>query len=313
MKAAIINNFGSPDVFKIEELPEPVPASNEVLVEVKASSVNPVDWKSRKGHHRLILGAPFPIVLGYDLAGIVKKTGKNITRFKPGDRVYGRSDKKYGGAYAELAVTSEYTLAMMPKELNFEEAAAIPLACLTALQGLRDKAGLKKEDRVLIIGASGGVGHFALQCAKIFGANITAVASYRHEDYIKKLQPDFFIDYTKEDFRKSVCRYQCIFDAVGKESFLTVKHLLDKNGIYITLLPRPKILLHKFLSLFTEGKKVKTFLMKSNYRDLKWVNKHVENGNIIPRVDKVFRINEIAEAHRYSEKGHAGGKIIVSM
>ena len=165
----------------------------------------------------------------------------------------------------------------------------------------------------MIIGAAGGVGHFALQIANYLGAETTAIASFRHEEFIMDMKPAKFIDYTKTDYKKLNERFSSILDAAGTESFLTVNHLLEENGIYISLLPRPKILLHKLISLFTHGKEVKTFLMKSDYKDLEFINTMINEGKLFPRIDRVFGLQEINKAHQYSEEGHTEGKIVINI
>ena len=313
MKAVVINNFGSPEVLQIKDINLPIIKNNEVLIQVKASSINPVDWKHRKGNHKLIKGSKFPIVLGYDAAGIVEEIGSKVTKFKKGDIVYARLSRNYGGAYAEFTATSEDTVALMPESLSFEEAAAIPLAAVTALQGLRDKGNIKKGDNVLIIGAASGVGHFAVQIAKFYEAKVTAICSLRHENMMNDLKPDKLIDYTKTDILQLTEKFDIIFDVVGKHSFKTLHHLLKPGGTYITTLPRPKVLVHKILSLFTQAKKTKTFLMKSKGSDLEFLNELVEQNKFKVFIDKVFPMQEISKAHEYSETGKVAGKIVISV
>ncbi len=311
MKAAIINKFGKPEVLQIEEISVPVIANNEILIQLKASSVNPVDWKHRLGNHKYILGSGFPIVLGYDAAGIVEKTGKNISKFIKGDRVYSCVNRKYGGAYAEFAASTEDTLAKIPDKLSFEEAAAIPLAAVTALQGLRDKGKIKTGDKVLINGAASGVGHFAVQIAKYFKANITAVCSSRHNEMMTLLKPDVHIDYNDINIKSLNEKFDIIFDVIGSESFRSLKHLLKPGGRYITTLPRPKVLAHKLLSLFTRGKKAITFLMKSKGTDLEFINQLIEQDKFRVIIDKVYSLEDIQQAHIHSESGNVEGKIVV--
>jgi len=313
MKAAVINKFGGPEVFSIRDLPLPAPDKDDVLIKVTASSINPIDWKIRKGYHKYTLGSDFPIIPGFDAAGSVIDTGRNVTRFKKGDAVYGRLDKKFGRAYSEYAIGNESVFAFKPPQISFEEAAAIPLASLTALQALRDKGKIKPNDNVLILGAAGGVGHFALQIARIIQARTVAVSSYRHKQLIETLKPGIFIDYTKENYKQLSEKFDIIFDAVGAESFLSCKHLLKPKGIYITTLPRPKLILHKLLALFTFGKKVRTLIMKARGKELEEINAWIENKGFTVHIDKVFPLDKIADAHRYSEEGHTEGKIVVKI
>ncbi len=313
MKAAVIREFGPPYVFKIEDLPTPAIKDKEILVKVHASSVNPIDWKTRKGNLKFILGSAFPIILGYDVSGEVVQTGKKVNRLKPGDLVYSRLDRKFGGAYAEFAIGSEGTFALKPEELTHEEAAAIPLAALTALQGLRDLGKMKKGDKVLLIGAASGVGHFAVQVVNILGGESWAVSSLRHQKLIDELKPARFIDYTREDYKKLNEQFDIIFDIVGTETFLTCKHLLRTRGIYITTLPRPKVLIHRAVTMFVTQKKVKTFVMKPHGSDLELINSWIKEGKFRVHIDRVFPLEKISEAHQYSEEGHTEGKIVIKI
>ncbi len=312
MKAAAIKKYGGPEVFEITEVEKPVPKKNEVLIRVYASSVNPVDYKLRKGNWRFLLRGRFPLVLGYDAAGEVVKTGDNVKKFKPGDRVYCRLGRMFGGAYAVYAASAENTFSVIPGKLNYNEAAALPLAGVSALQALRDKGQISKEKKILINGASGGVGHYAVQLARILGGEVTAVASARHEAMMSELKPDDWIDYTKVDFLNLNEKYDIIFDVIGNKSFLQCKNTLNPGGIYITSLPRPKILYHKLLALFS-GKKVKGFLMKSRASDLDYLSGLVEAGELKIWIDKTYPLEKISEAHKHSESGRAEGKIVIEI
>lgn len=312
MKAAVINQYGSPDVFEIETINKPVPKPHEVLIRVYASSINPVDWKIRKGNWRLLLIAKFPVVLGFDAAGEVIETGAKVTRFKPGDRVYSRLDRKFGGAYAEYAVGSENTFSFIPSNLTYKEAAALPLAGVSALQALRDKGKIASGKKVLVNGASGGVGHFAIQIAKILGGEVTAVSSSRHKNMMDTLKPHHWIDYTKKDFLDLPEMYDLIFDVIGNKNFLLCRKKLTPGGIYVTSLPRPKIILHRFVSWFTT-KKVKGFLMKSDSNDLDILSSYAENDKLKIYIDKVYPLEKIAEAHMHSQSGKAEGKIVLEI
>ncbi|MBN1116622.1 MAG: NAD(P)-dependent alcohol dehydrogenase [Bacteroidales bacterium] len=314
MKAAIINKWGSPEVFEIiDNAAIPKPAENQCLIQVFFSSVNPVDFKHRVGYHKYILGSPFPISLGYDVCGKVIETGSRVCKFKKGDIVFGDLDKKYGGALAGYAVGSENCFALKPDNITSQEAAGFPLASLTALQALRDKAGLKEGQTVIINGASGGVGHFALQIAKILGAKTIAVSSSKSKDFVMQFAPDKFIDYTKEDITKTEIKADVFFDVAGKLSFPKCLQVLNKKGIYISTLPRPKIVLHKLLQVFTKGKKVKTLLRKHSYSDMQLLAKWIKEGKLKVEIDKVFSLKNIADAHRYAELEHTKGKNIIEI
>lgn len=311
MKAAVINSFGPPDVFTIQDIPKPVVKDDEVLIEVKAGGINPVDYKQRKGNHKFIFGSNFPIVLGYDVSGIVVETGSAITRLKKGDKVCGVLNNKYGGGLGEYVKGAEKCFAKLPAEVDIYTAATLPLTGLTALQGLRDKGKIAKDNKILITGASGGVGHIALQIASIYDAEITVTSSFRHKDFISKLAEAKFIDYTKTDILSLNTKFNIIFDVVGKYTFLQVRHLLLPGGIYINTLPRPKILVHKFISLFTKGKKVRTFLMRQNSNDLEMLLTWMKEGKLKINIDKEFPLEEIGKAHAYMEEGHTEGKILI--
>jgi len=311
MKAAIINQFGSPKAFQIKDIEKPSYEKNQLLVKVKTVSINPIDWKQRKGNHKLILGSPFPIVLGYDICGIVEEVGEEIKQFKKGDSVFGVLDNKYGGALAEYAVGHEKCFAHKPGKINNEQAAAFPMVALTSLQALRDKANLQSGQTVLINGASGGVGHIAVQIAKLLGAKVIAVASTQSKEFVSQFNPDMYIDYKKQDVLKINQKVDVFFDVVGNSSFLKTKHLLNSGGVYVNTLPRPKILLHKLIQLFTKGKKVKTLLMKHNSEDIKLIAKWITEEKLDIKIDKTFSLEQISQAHEYAQQGHSKGKNIV--
>ncbi len=311
MKAAIIKKFGTPDVFQIADIQIPKPNKNQLLVRVYATSINPIDWKQRMGNHRFILGSPFPIVLGYDVCAEVIEVGSEVKKFKPRDIVFGVLNNKYGGALAEYALGTENCFALAPRNIRFEQAAAFPMVSMTALQALRDKAHLKPGMVVLINGASGGVGHMTIQVAKIMGAKVIAVASSRNQSFVESLQPDQFIDYTETDILSLKEKVDVFFDVSGIYSFVKCKHLLKPGGVYINTLPRPKILLHKLLQLFTRGKKVKTLLMKHHSEDLQQIAQWITEGRLKVEIDEVFNLNNISAAHQYAEEGHNKGKNVV--
>jgi NADPH:quinone reductase-like Zn-dependent oxidoreductase len=313
MKAAVIYKYGPPDVFRIEEIARPSVKSHEVLINVHAASVNPVDWKQRQGWHRWFLIAHFPVVLGYDVSGIIEECGAGVKKFRKGDEVYTRLTRRFGGAFAEYAAASESTVAKKPASVTWEQSAAVPLAAITALQGLRDKCRVKRGEDVLIIGAAGGVGHFALQIAMNLGCRVTAVCSGRHEKMMTELKPFRFIDYIKHDFKSLPEKYDVIFDAAGVESFRTCSSLLKPGGRYLTTLPRPKLVMHKLISLFTPSKRVKTFLMKSNGDDLDALSKMITDGQLKIYIDSVFPLEKVADAHARAEEYATEGKIVVKI
>ena len=311
MKAALIHAFGKPEVFTIGEIPEPTLGDHDILVEAKAGSINPVDWKQRMGNHKFLFGSPFPIMLGYDVSGIVKKTGSKVTDFKQGDTVCGVLNNKYGGALGQFVRGHQKCFSHVYSTLDLAQMAVLPLAGLTALQALRDKGKISTGKKVLVIGAAGGVGHYAIQVARVYESQVFAVSSEKHKSLIDTLAENTFIDYTKENILEIKERFDIIFDAVGKYSFPKCRHLLSPGGIYINTLPRPKILVHKLLSLLTRWKKVKTLLMRQDRGDLQLLVDWVQAGHIKLHVDKEFSIHQMAEAHAYSEAGHTEGKILI--
>jgi NADPH:quinone reductase-like Zn-dependent oxidoreductase len=313
MKAACINSFGNENVFEIiDNHPVPEPKEDEILIKVSSSSINPVDYKHRMGNHKYILGSPFPIVLGYDVAGIVEKTGSNALDFKPGDRVFGRLNRKYGGALAEYAAASESCFAKLNKNIPLNEAAAYPLAALTALQALRDKGKITAGMQVLITGATGGVGHFAVQIAKLYGAHVTAVCGAGHETILETLQPNEIIRYTESNYINQLKTYDIIFDCAGKLSYRKTQKLINKGGSYISTLPRMPILYHKPLA-WLAGKKVKTLLMKPERSDLELVNNWIMDKKLFVYIDQTFPLDAVAEAHAYAQSGMTEGKIVIDV
>ncbi|MCG8701884.1 MAG: NAD(P)-dependent alcohol dehydrogenase [Bacteroidales bacterium] len=313
MKAAVINQFGEPGVFEIKDIPAPILKPNQILVKNFASSVNPIDWKQRKGNHKLFLGSPFPIMLGFDAAGIVEKVGAEVSKFKPGDRVCGVLSNPYGGAYGEFVKGAEKCFAILPESIDFETGAALSLAGLTALQGLRDKLNVQKGQKVLINGAAGGVGHITLQIANIMEAETIAVTSKPHFDMVNEYAPDEIIDYKTTNILESKDKYHHFFDAVGVYSFLKTHHVLLKGGTYLTTLPRPKLLLHKCIAPFRQGKKVKSLLMRHSSSDLELLISWVEKGMLKIRFDKQFTLDEISKAHQYAQLGKTEGKIVIKI
>lgn len=311
MKAVYYEDYGPADVLKYGEIEQENLANindDQLLIKVHAAGINPVDWKIRQGAMKESMEDPFPIIPGKDVAGEVLKTGKAAKDFKPGDRIFAMSDEPTGGGYAEYAVISADVAVTMPSGLDFTEAAAVPLAALTALQALRDKGKLIKDERVLINGASGGVGSFAVQIAKALGAGeITGVCSEEHRQLVKDLGADRVIDYQQEDFTKNNIQYDLIFDAVGKSSFTDCKESLRENGRFVTTVPNPK-------DKDTEasaGKRMETVKVKPSKDDLGFLKGLIEATQMLPVIDKTYPLNEAQNAHRYSETGHAAGKIVL--
>ena len=242
MKAIVIDDYGGADRLRLDERPDPVPGAGEVLINVRAASVNPVDWKIRKGELRLFLWLRFPYTPGGDVAGEVAAVGPGVTRFKPGDAVVAFVDPKRGGGYAESAVVKESAAAARAASLSFAEAACLPIAGCTALQALRDHGGLRQGGSALINGGAGGVGHFAVQIGKAMGATVAATCGPSNVDFVRSLGADLVIDYSREDFTRRPERYDVIFDAVARSSFAACRGLLNPGGAYVTTVPDPSTL-----------------------------------------------------------------------
>jgi NADPH:quinone reductase-like Zn-dependent oxidoreductase len=318
MKAVLIRQFGPPGVMKVEEVETPSVSNDQVLIRIHYSSVNPVDWKIRNGSLRFLSGSRFPMRLGFDVAGEVVETGPSVTRLREGDRVFGMLDYRQRGAYAEYAGTGEKNVSLIPEPLGFKEAAAIPLAGLTAYQALHYKGKIKKGESVLVKGASGGVGSFAVQIAKAEGAVVTGVCRTDNIELVKSLGADRAIDYRKEDFAQLPDKYDILFDVVGKRTFFGIRKRLAPSGRYITTLPnKPSDILSFFLvpffPLFGYGKKSAFISVKPSASDLDSLALLIREGRLRPLIDRVYSLEEIGAAHAYSETGHARGKIVIKI
>ncbi|MFL6255311.1 MAG: NAD(P)-dependent alcohol dehydrogenase [Pyrinomonadaceae bacterium] len=322
MKAIVYLNDGSPDVLKLEEIDKPTPGDDEVLIKVRAASVNPIDSGSaRHPFLRRILFAMSKSKVnrpGRDVAGQVEAVGRNVTEFKPGVAIFGLC----GGAFAEYAIASQSALVVKPDGASFDQAASVPLAGLTALQGLRDKGKIQPGQKVLINGAAGGVGTFAVQIAKSFGAEVTGVCSTRNVEMIRAIGADHVIDYTREDFTKSGQHYDLIFDLVANHSFSARRRVLAPKGMYIgagivglggsiirlvahqiTELVLPRFVSQKFV----------TFMTKLSKEDLGIMGELIEAGRVTPVIDRCYSLSEAPAALRYLEDGHAQGKVVVTV
>ncbi|MCG7406555.1 NAD(P)-dependent alcohol dehydrogenase [Paenibacillus sp. ACRRX] len=316
MKAAIFNSYGSPEVMKIRYVQQPsIKDDVRVLIRVRNASVNTFDYLCRKGFLpiRLEHGLTKPknLILGIDVAGTVEAVGNNVTKFKVGDDVFGSCF----GSHAEYVCPRQNVLTLMPKNISFEEAAAVPCAALTAMQALRDVAQVKEGQKVLIYGASGGVGHFAVQLAKYYGAEVTAVCSASNIQWVRGLGAHHVIDYTKQEFTDNGKKYDFILDAVGKRTYFSCMRSLTETGIYITEQPlRPKY--HPFQLMvgpMIGRKKAKLHLTKPNDLDMEFLSQLIEDNKIRSVVEKCYPLEQIVEAHRHIENGRTKGKIVLGM
>jgi NADPH:quinone reductase-like Zn-dependent oxidoreductase len=329
MNAIVCTQYGPPDVLKLEEIQKPTPGDDEVLVKVHSSSVNYnilVHVSGKPLLARLMgigLLKPKHKIPGGDIAGRVEAVGRNIKQFQPGDEVFGDSDGCGYGAYAEYVCVPENVLAVKPANISFEEAGVVAQASLVALQALRDIGQIKIGQKVLIYGASGGIGTFAVQIAKSFGAEVTGVCSTRNIDLVRSIGADHVIDYTKEDFIKNEQRYDLIVATAGYRSIFDYKRALSPNGIYVATggsMKGPKalaqifqaMLLGPFISM-TGSKKLCTLSLRINQKDLVIMKELIEAGKVKPVIDSRYPISEAAEALRYYAEGHARGKVVITV
>src|SRR6185437_6628538 len=331
MKAAIYSRYGTADVVQIEEVEKPVSRNHEVLIRVRAASVNPLDEGLIRGGSRLVTGLRRPKVtrLGIDVAGLVEAVGRDVTQFQPGDSVFGAciGDPDASalrvwmpqGAFAEHACAHQSVLVMKPANVTFEQAASAPVAALTALQGLRDKGRIQQGHKVLINGAAGGVGTFAVQMAKSFAANVTGVCSARNVDMVRSIGADCVIDYGKEDFTRSGQRYDLVLDCVGNHSLSACRRVLNPRGTLVmvgapddspVIRALARMLGGMVISRFGTQKMV-FFIAKVNQEDLTILREFMATGRVTPVIDKHYRLSELPEAFRYAAEGHSRGKVIV--
>src|SRR5437899_1153239 len=323
MKAIIYDNAGPPGALKLAEIEKPTAGDDEVLINVRAASVNPLDvGLLRHPFLRRIVSALSKLKNnrpGRDVAGHVEAVGRNVTHFKPGDAVFGWC----GGAFAEYACTSQSKLVMKPDNASFEQAAAVPVAALTALQALRDKGKVQAGQKVLINGASGGVGTFAVQIEKSFGADVTGVCSTRNVDLVRSLGADHVIDYTKEDFAKGAERYDVILDNVPNHSLSECRRILIPNGKYLMIGgggpndsrwigPFGRVIKTMVLSPFT-SQKMGMMMADANGKDLTVLADMMQSGKLKPVIDRTYKLSEVPAAIAYLEEGHARGKVVITL
>lgn len=324
MKAIIYTEYGSPDVLQFKDIEKPTPKDNEVLVKIHAASANPLDWHLMRAAPFLArlengLFKPKQTRLGADLAGRVEAIGGGVTQFKPGDEVIGNNFGRGLGAFAEYISMGEDVLVLKPSNTSFEAAAAVPTAALTALQGLRDKGQIQAGQKVLINGASGGVGTFAVQIAKALGAEVTGVCSTRNLDMVRSLGADHVIDYTQEDFTRSGQQYDLIYCAVGNRSLSDYKRALKPQGKCVIAGFTSLRLLFEHMILGPRRSKAGgqrvglSGTVNPNKEDLVFVQKLLESGKVVPVIDKCYPLSETAEAIGYLETGRARGKIVITV
>lgn len=328
MKAFVLRSYGSPDALELTTLDRPVPGRGEVLVRVRATSVQPYDWHLMRGEPRVsrLMGGPLGprrpkiSILGADVAGQVEEVGAGVTGFRPGDEVYAMSKQ---GGFGQYALVPADELAPKPENLTFEQAAAVPLAANTALIALRDRAGVKPGQSVLVVGASGGVGTFAVQLAKAFGAQVTGVCGPRNVGLVRSIGADDVVDYAKEDFTRRGRRYDVVVDCAGSHSALACRRVMTRKGTYVVvggrggrwLQPVPHVLGALLLSPFVPQTMTGADVVActENRRNLLALTELIEAGQVTPVIDRTYPFEEIPAAVRYQEMGHSSGKVVVTL
>lgn len=323
MKAIVHHKYGPPDVLNLEDIQKPTAGDGEVLVKVHAASVNAGDWHLMRADPFLVrfmfggLLKPKHKILGADIAGRVEAVGSNAKQFQPGDEVFGDLSACGFGAFAEYVCVPESALACKPANTTFEEAAAIPQAALAALQGLRDKGQIQGGKKVLINGASGGVGTFAVQIAKSFGAEVTGVCSTRNLDMVRSIGADRVVDHTQEDCTQNGQRYDLILDTAAYRSASDYQHALNPKGVYV-LVGGSMVRLFQVMARgpwisMPGGKKLDFLVSKPNREDLGILKALVETGKVTPVIDRRYKLSEVPEAIRYLEEGHTRGKVVITV
>ena len=322
MQAIVYHNYGSPDVLKLEEVQKPVPQDNEILVRIVAASAAAGDWHLLRADpflSRFMSGLLKPKykILGADVAGRVEAVGRNVTHFRPGDEVYGDLSPVGFGGFAEYVAAPEDAFALKPTNLTFEQAAAVPVSAVTALQGLRDQGKIQPGQKVLINGASGGVGTFAVQIAKAFGAEVTAVCSTSKIERVRSLGADHVIDYTQEDFTQSGQRYDLVLAVNGYHPLSAYQRVLSPRGTYVmvggTMAQLFEAMLLGPMRSKKGGQKLGGMLAKPNQADLNTLTALIEAGKVTPVIDRQFSLRDVPDAIRYVEAGHAKGKVVITV
>jgi len=318
VRAVLLTGYGGADRLVVGRAPRPAPGAGQVLVRVRAAGVNPIDWKIRTGSLRFVLPAKLPLVLGFDVAGDVEDVGPEVEHFAPGDAVFAMLDGRHGGGYAEYAVTGAATVAAKPEGLSYGEAAAVPLAALTALQALRDLAGIERGTRLAVHGAAGGVGHFAVEIGAAMGARVTAIAGPRNQDFVRDLGAERAIDYTEEDLAAGDETYDAIFDAAGTLGFARADPALRDGGVYVTTAIGPAIFADRWRTAFAaligqDARRARWVRTRPSGRDLALLAEMIDLRLLRPVVERVYLLEDVREAHAASEAGHTRGKIVLSV
>jgi len=310
MKAAQYNSYGGPEVLEINEVPEPVLGSGQVLVEVYAASINPIDWKVRAGYMKEKLPLKFPVTIGGNFSGVVQKIADDVTEFKIGDEVYGQALTLNGGSgsIAQFVASNVANTAFKPKTVNHVEAASLPLVGVSALEALEQHINLQREQKILINGGSGGIGSIAIQLAKSIGAYVAATVSSEHVDFVKSLGADAVIDYKKEDVAEKLHDFDAVFDTAGGESRDNAMKVLKRGGIIVSMVGAPDERLVEEYGVKAIGESTDT-----SAKNLTRLAELIDQGKILPQVDKIFTLDQTKEAFEYQETSHPKGKVVISI
>ncbi len=315
MKAAVYTTYGNPEVVQVKDLQKPTPEKNEIVVKVKATTLTAGDWRMRAGNPFVMrfYNGMFKLkrtVLGHEFSGVVDSVGKDVTQFKKGDAVFGYTGSNAGAHAQYVAVSADGVIIHKPKNINDQDAAALPVGASTALHFLR-KANIKQGQKVLIYGASGSVGTYAVQLAKYFGASVTAVCSKRNAELVRSLGADKVIDYSKEDFSKSHEKFDVIFDAVGKTTYSKSQKILKPRGAYLSVGMTVSLILYSALNTFTKKHQIASGVAKLTVEELQFLTKLMETGILKPVIDCSYSLSEIQKAHQHAESGRKRGNLVI--
>ena len=313
MKAAVINSFGATSVLEIVDVPKPKVQKDELLVRVRAAAINPKDTFIRKGRLKRFTGNRFPMQMGFDYAGEVTNVGNQVKGIQEGEHVYGMLDGWHGGTCAEYVVVKSNECASKPGSLTFEQAAALPMVTLTALQAIRDEASIQARQTICINGASGGVGSMAVQIAKIYRASVTAISSVQNHDFLHKLGADNCIDYHVTDISQTDQEFDIFFDVFGNQRFRVIKPILSSNGVWVSTVLQAHVFISIARTRFLSRKKAKLVRVKSNHRDLTTISGWADAKQLKPIINEVYPLDKICDAHAQQETKHTRGKIIVQI
>lgn len=311
MSAVAFGGYGEAEVLERFEVPVPLLKHDEVLVRVAAAGINPADWRIRSGQFKRFMKVPLPFVPGADVAGVVAAVGTSVEQFQPGDRVFAMLPAARGGGYAEFAAVTAKDAALIPHSVSFVEAAGVPVAGLTALQALRDQARVQTGARVLIYGASGGVGTYAVQIAKAMGAHVTAACSSYNTALVRSLGADAVVDYTRTDVTTLSERFDVVFDAVNKLSFLKARRLVRKGDVMVTVNPIAGKLVPDFFALLWGGQRLRSLFVQPSGKDLETLGRWMAEGQVRSAVSEIYWLSQAVEAHHRSETGRVSGKLVL--